>query len=210
MGSGVDLVVKFGGSLQSRADLRGLCERLDKSLEGIPSMIVPGGGRFADEVRRFDASFSLSQDTSHWMAVLAVDQSGWLLADLIPRGVAVNSPEEAARACGKMDLPVFLPGMTLLREDPLPKSWEVTSDSISCWAAWRTGAGRLLLLKDSLPEKFMTVEELSDNGWLDRAFPEQFRAFCGDAWIGNGRFPEEAVSGLEGLEIRLRSRRISA
>lgn len=197
----IDLVVKLGGSLQSQVDLRDICVRLDRSLQGSPSMIVPGGGLLADGVRNLDVLHSLQPGTSHWMAVLALDQNGLMLGDLVPRGIPVTSIREAELACGRGDLPILLPADLLMAEDPLPGNWDVTSDSISCWAAVRFGAGRLLILKDSLPEGSMTAEGFSKRGWLDRFFPDQFRVFEGKAWIGNGRFPEEALSGKGIIEI---------
>ena len=45
---------------------------------------MPGGGEFADAVREHDRRFGLRPQTAHRMAILAMDQFGWALADLIP------------------------------------------------------------------------------------------------------------------------------
>ena len=50
-------------------------------------VVVPGGGPFADAVRDFDRSLGLSPHTAHWMALLAMDQYGHVLADRIPGAV---------------------------------------------------------------------------------------------------------------------------
>ncbi|HDQ92670.1 MAG TPA: amino acid kinase [Synergistetes bacterium] len=201
MGAGIDLVVKFGGSLFSRGDLRDICSSLDYSLREVPAIIVPGGGILADEVRRLDMLHSLGPESSHWMAVLAIDQNGLMLADLLPRGIPVRSFEGFAASWEEGRLPVFLPGELLFETDPLPKNWDVTSDSIACWAAVSMGAKNLLFLKDNVPECSMTAKVLSNQGWLDKTFPDQFEAFEGEAWIGNGCFPEEAVNGQGIIEI---------
>ncbi|MDI9393247.1 MAG: amino acid kinase [Thermovirgaceae bacterium] len=197
----IELVVKLGGSLQSRVDLRDLCVRLDRTLQGLPSVIVPGGGLLADEVRSLDKLHSLDPGVAHWMAVLAMDQNGLMLADLMPRGIPVRSGEGAAAAWEKGCLPIFLPGEKMREDDPLPRNWDVTSDSITCWVAASLGAKKILFLKDSIPGCSMTAKTLSSHGWLDGAFPDQFGFFHGEAWIGNGRFPEDAVNGPGIIEI---------
>jgi aspartokinase-like uncharacterized kinase len=65
------------------------------------------------------------------MAVLAMDQNGLMLADLMPRGIPVRSGEGAAAAWEKGCLPIFLPGKKMREDDPLPRNWDVTSDSIT-------------------------------------------------------------------------------
>ena len=47
-------------------------------------VVVPGGGPFADQVRRFDSTHALSPTAAHWMAVLGMDQYAFALADKTP------------------------------------------------------------------------------------------------------------------------------
>ena len=116
-------VVKVGGGIGDDA-LPGVCA----ALAGRRSLlVVPGGGRFADAVSDADRRHGLRPHTSHRMAILAMEQFGWLLSDLIT------------------GVPVLLPaGLPL---DELPASWDVTSDSIAAWVAHRVGAERLVLVK---------------------------------------------------------------
>lgn len=197
----IDLVVKLGGSLQCRSNLRALCVSLDRSLRGMSSIVIPGGGLLADGVRNLDKLHSLDPGTAHGMALLAVDQYGLMIGSFLPRGITVKSEEEAAAACQGGALPVLLPSSLVMKENPLPESWDVTSDSIACWAARRFGAKSIKILKDDLPKGAMTAEEFAEQGWLDKAFPQQFRFFDGKAWIGDGCFPEESISGLKVIEI---------
>ncbi len=120
-------VVKVGGGLGDDA-LPGLCAALGELGRRHALLVVPGGAHFADAVRDADRRFGLHAHTSHRMAILAMEQFGWLLSDLIPGGV-----------------PVLLPAG--LRLDELPASWDVTSDSIAAWVARRVGAERLVLVK---------------------------------------------------------------
>ena len=80
-------VVKVGGGLASEAGdeaLRALCTALGELGSRHPLLVVPGGGEFADAVREQDRRLGLRSPTAHRMALLAMDQFGWALADLIP------------------------------------------------------------------------------------------------------------------------------
>ena len=138
-------VVKVGGGLGRGAGddaLRALCATLGELGERHPLLVVPGGAWFADAVREADRRFALPATTSHRMAVLGMEQFGWLLSELIPG--AVRSAAGTPRPPGRTT--VLLPAALAL--DGLPASWQVTSDSIAAWVAGRAGAGRLVLVKE--------------------------------------------------------------
>ena len=44
-------------------------------------------------------------------------------------------------------MPVLAPSRWLRQADPLPHSWDVTSDSIAAWVAGQTRARRLIVIK---------------------------------------------------------------
>ena len=133
-------VVKVGGGVGADA-LRALCTTLGELGERHPLLVVPGGAGFADAVRDADRRFGLRAETSDRMAILGMEQFGWLLSDLIP-GAELSTRLEAVRAGRTV---VLLPaGLPL---DELPASWAVTSDSIAAWVAGEVGAGRLVLVK---------------------------------------------------------------
>jgi hypothetical protein len=106
-------------------------------------VVVPGGGAFADEVRRADRRFALGDTAAHWMAILAMDQYGYLLARLAPGARVADNRRQLAP--GRLN--VLLPSAWLRRADPLPHSWDVTSDSIAAWVARVLGVRRLMLVK---------------------------------------------------------------
>lgn len=147
---GVDIVVKIGGGLLKYAD------HLDVVLSAVEAaarerhlLVVPGGGPFADAVRDVDRRLNLTTGAAHWMAVLAMDQYAHLLADRLTRAQLVTHPSEIAGAVGSATMrPVVLAPYRWLREaDPLPHSWDVTSDSIAAWVAGQVGARALVLVK---------------------------------------------------------------
>ncbi|MDI9633870.1 MAG: uridylate kinase [Methanolinea sp.] len=123
------LVIKLGGSLYSRAGE--ICAFLLE--RSPPVLVVPGGGPFARAVRETGAGGT----AAHWMAVAAMEQFGWYLSRF---GIPVTgqlSVSEGPR--------VLLPYIPLRSADPLPHSWDVTSDTIAAWCAWTLGVPLVLL-----------------------------------------------------------------
>ena len=209
-------VVKVGGGLAREAGdsaLRTLCRAIGDAGARHPLLVVPGGAAFADAVREHDSRFALREATSHRMAILAMDQFGWLLSDLIPGGVPCADVPAARAATARGHTPILLP-VALLASDPLPASWEVTSDSIAAWVAGAGHAARLVLVKpveglyrdwppDGKPIARLSVDELAElraagqAAGVDRHLPEALRAAGVDAWVIDGRQPARLVTLLE-------------
>jgi aspartokinase-like uncharacterized kinase len=123
------IVVKIGGSLYNRIpDIVPALLAPGRSL-----FIVPGGGIFADAVR----DSRVDDESSHWMAIAAMDQYGWYIASqgLVTTDI-LQVPHKPV---------VFLPYCSMRKHDPLPHSWDITSDSIAAWVAHRLGLDLLLL-----------------------------------------------------------------
>ncbi len=127
--AGRPLVVKVGGSLFAEAEQ--VIAALMESRR--PLLLVPGGGPFARMIR----SLQLPDDPAHWMAILAMDQFGWYLA---AGGLPVTHDLSVPRG-----VEILLPYRVMRERDPLPHSWDVTSDTIAAWVASELGLGLLLL-----------------------------------------------------------------
>ena len=123
------IVVKLGGSLYHRVPQ--IIPVLREA--GRPLLIVPGGGPFANAVRETQ----VEGDAAHWMAVAAMEQYGWYVAShRLPVTAYLAIPDHPA---------VLLPYCCLREKDPLPHSWDVTSDTIAAWIAYTLGLDLLLL-----------------------------------------------------------------
>lgn len=168
---GPPTVVKVGGSLARGRELRTCLRPIRRLREGGPVALVPGGGPFADTVRRVARRHGLDDSSAHWMAILAMDQYAYLLAAVVEDALIVRDAEQALAALSEETrmareaeeapaarnpeealgsaarIPVIAPHDWLRREDPLPHAWEVTGDSIAAWIAGRLGAARLVLVK---------------------------------------------------------------
>jgi 5-(aminomethyl)-3-furanmethanol phosphate kinase len=171
-------VVKVGGGVGAHA-LPALCRTLGELGERHPLLVVPGGAGFADAVREADRRFGLRAETAHRMAILGMEQFGWLLSDLIPGAERRTelAPVDAGRAT------VLLPAALPL--DALPASWDVTSDSIAAWVAGQVGAGRLVLVKAELA------------GGVDAYLPTLLADAGFETWVIGGRDPARLVELLE-------------
>ena len=144
----IDTVVKIGGGLLAHeGSLDTVLNVLADIARDEPLLIIPGGGPFADAVRDQDARLTLADEASHWMAVLGMDQYAHLIVSRMPRAVLVTDATEMSTALAARRIPVLAPYAWLRRADPLPHSWEVTSDSIAAWIACAIAARRLVLVK---------------------------------------------------------------
>lgn len=198
----VEAVVKVGGSLSAYpSKLKRLCRLLSRVSKKHSLVITPGGGLPADVVRKLDRVFKLSLEASHWMAVLAVDQYGLMLADLIQEAEATSSLKEASALAASRKPVVFLPYRLLRRENPFKPSWEAASDVIAAYLASRLKAESLILLKDvdgvyrppyrgrGSPLRKVSVETLKawkDETCLDPALPSLLASYRIPCLVANG------------------------
>jgi aspartokinase-like uncharacterized kinase len=144
----VEIVVKVGGALLAHGDhFAAVLDTIDAAGHDRRLLVVPGGGPFADAVRDVDRRLHLADETAHWMAVLAMDQYAHLIVDRLAHGVLVADRDAIGAALDAGRVPVLAPFAWLRHLDPLPHSWDVTSDSIAGWVAAEVGARRLVLIK---------------------------------------------------------------
>jgi 5-(aminomethyl)-3-furanmethanol phosphate kinase len=203
-------VVKVGGGVGDA--LEAACTALGALGEHHRLLVVPGGAGFADAVRDADRRYALSAEASHRMAILGMEQFGWLLSELIP---GAERCTDLGRVGGG-GTTVLLPAALAL--DALPASWQVTSDSIAAWVAGRLDAGRLVLVKgvDGLyaecpargePIASLSVAELAalQPGGVDAYLPVALEGARFETWvIGAERLVELIERGTAvGTRIRL-------
>jgi aspartokinase-like uncharacterized kinase len=165
-------VIKVGGSLLGSPELERWLEIFVKFSDGHIT-IVPGGGVFADAVRKSQKVSNISDACAHRLAVLAMDQFGLLLANMNP-GLAIARTEcEIDERTWQHRAIVWLPSTMVLADDSIPKSWDVTSDSIAAWLAEKLDAKYLILLKSDKPDKSeLCLKMMTKDGVVDEAFSD--------------------------------------
>ena len=211
-------VVKVGGSLALYPEkLRALCAKLSEISAKHKLIVVPGGGEFADLVRDLDKRFNLSNEASHRMAILGMDQYGFLLSDLMPCSCVVNQLENVQKVLDSGKLPVFLSSNLLLSEDPLQNSWDVTSDSIAVYIAGQLHISKVLLVTDvdgvftRHPKKHsdaklikrLSAKELlmmNKRTSVDKFLPKLLLQLQIECFVVNGLYPERVEAVLVGRD----------
>ena len=172
-------VVKLGGSLAASAQL----PRLLQELARLPDLVIaPGGGPFADAVRRAQAERGFDDAAAHDMALLAMAQFGRMLAAQAGFRAAWGADRiAAALARGPSHTPlVWLPDPATDAPE-VERSWRITGDSLALWLARRLGARRLVLLK-SCPIPTTDLQALAAAGIVDEVFPGMARE-CADVRV---------------------------
>jgi len=140
-------VVKVGGGLSAiPGALDSVAAALASAGRRCRLVVVPGGGPFADSVRHFADTVPISDDASHWMAMLGMDQYAHMLAERIPAPL-VEEPGAVAAAVGQVGVAVLAPYRWMRAADVLPHSWDATSDSVAAFVAGALDAERLVLIK---------------------------------------------------------------
>jgi aspartokinase-like uncharacterized kinase len=176
-------VVKLGGSLAYAAELRPWLAALAEHGAG-RAVIVPGGGPFADQVRRAQAHHGYADTTAHAMALLAMGQFGLMMTGMEGR----LSPAAEVPAIGPLlatgRVAVWVPGAQ--GRPGLGAGWELSSDSLALWLAGRIGAHSVALVKSCPPEPgVQRAPDLARRGVLDAAFPELLaRGGVETWWLG--------------------------
>ncbi|MBN1168098.1 MAG: uridylate kinase [Methanospirillaceae archaeon] len=183
-----DLVLKIGGSL-----IHHLGEILPVILASERRiLIIPGGGIFAQTVRDCQVSGSYA----HWMAIAGMEQYGWYIASFgIPVTAVLDLPETR----------VFLPYRFLQEIDPLPHSWEVTSDTIAAYVADQKEA-ELAVLKsvDGITREDRLIRQITEQvktDVVDPLFIPFVLSHHVPTIIMNGRKPDRLADLLSGREV---------
>jgi aspartokinase-like uncharacterized kinase len=188
-------VVKLGGSLHDAPSLLRAWLCLLATAPGPSRIVVPGGGPFADAVRRLQPRLGFDDLAAHRMAILAMQQYGLHLAAIEPR-LALAETKAALRAAAAA---IWLPWRLAGREPAIPASWEVTADSLAAWLAERLGAEALVLVKSApVPAESPRPEDLAATGLVDPAFPRFAGSFAGRILVLHRDRPDAMLPLLAG------------
>jgi len=175
-------VVKLGGSFAFSPHLRGWIRAIAACAGRI--VIVPGGGPFADAIRAAQAPMGFDDRAAHRMGLLAMEQYGCAIASLHERLSLADSLELIYQELADGRVPVWLPGQMALSDAAIPRSWDVTSDSLAAWLAGKIGAERLVLVKHfQVSEKTVRAADLAARNVVDNAFVDFLAASGVPAFI---------------------------
>lgn len=212
------VIIKVGGSLALQPEkLRALCAKLANLSQNHQLIVVPGGGEFADSVRALDSRFNLSPQASHRMALLAMNQYGLLLSDLLPNARLVEKLETIQETLDSGKLPIFLPASYLFSDDALSNTWDVTSDSITLYIADKLHLSKTILVTDvdgvysCDPKKFSeaklikklsasNLEKMGERTSVDSFLPKLLLQMQTECFVVNGLYPQRVEAILNGKQ----------
>lgn len=192
-------VVKIGGSLLGSPELAHWLEVAAKHSDG-KIIIVPGGGVFADAVRKAQVQSKISDASAHKLALLAMDQFGLTLAAMNPDLVTAASELEMDERTWQHRGIIWLPSHMVLADDSIPQNWNTTSDTISAWLADKLGAQHLVLIKSDKPdEKKLSLKTITEDGLVDKLFGDYALDKAFSPWIVK---KSDYVYFSEGMDVQ--------
>lgn len=189
--------MKLGGSLAESIRLARIVEIV--AAARVPIVVVPGGGAFADAVRRAQADFGFSDLVAHRMALLAMHQTGLMLESMHPRLKGVATLAGLRRVRAGSTIPVWLPLKLAQRDPRIRPDWSTTSDGLAARLAERLGRCPVVLVKSCRIPKGSSLAGLAREGIVDMTFKaivERARL----AWRVLGAGEEDELASLVGAQ----------
>lgn len=199
-------VVKIGGSLFPKYAIE-----LAKRLENTNSVIILGGGEFANLIRRYDDEIDFSDEANHWTAIDCMDIIAKLVCDKVDSCKLAYSIEYVEKISDEGFTPIFVVSQFLRENDPFECSWDVTSDSISAYVAHLLNANLLIVtnvngIYTQEPKEpgstfiskidaktLLTFQESS----IDVMLPSLLLRYGTNCYVVNGKYPERVLSLID-------------
>lgn len=199
-------VVKIGGSLFPNYAID-----LAKKLENTNSLIVLGGGEFANLIRKYDSEINFSQETNHWTAIDCMDIIAKLVNDKVESTKLAYSIDDAITISDEGFTPIFVVSKFLREDDPFECSWDVTSDSIAAYVAHSLNAKLLIVTnvngiytqepKESGSTFISKIDAKTmlnfPESSIDVMLPTLLLKFGTNCYVVNGKYPERVLSLID-------------
>lgn len=186
-------VVKFGGSLLLHPDWPELLVALARrSSPADPWTFVVGGGPVVDGLRTIDGVRRGCQEEIHRLAIDAMGITARLVAATsgLPIVPTPPDPERTSAPPGEerrwaviLDMASWIAARPGSDAD-LPRSWEVTSDSLAAMVAGSHGLGLVLAKRVPPPG---ALPALAASGWVDPCFIAAARDVGRIGWVAPAR-----------------------
>jgi aspartokinase-like uncharacterized kinase len=161
-------VVKLGGSLSHSQALVNCLYAIAGNSQ-VKTVIVPGGGDFANQVRLAQQRWRFNDEIAHAMAILAMQQMALLFKGLQPAFILASSISAIEQALAAQVPIIWSPCIEQLNQANIKASWQITSDSLAAWLAQELNADQLQVVKAATIET-QNLAQLAWTGVIDEAF----------------------------------------
>ncbi|MHB1646623.1 MAG: amino acid kinase family protein [bacterium] len=185
---------------------------------GYRIMIVPGGGPTDNIIEYLDKKHPFNPDTHHKACARAQDQTGLMISDPVWNGrlTPCETLEDIRKANDCKMAGVLLPSRLIFDLDPFERTWEITSDAMSVYFSWLTGAKYTIILTnvdgvyldgdisntDKLVKSITAGElELLGHTAVDVCTPAFLKAKRMNCFVMNGQHSETMINYLNGKEV---------
>ena len=159
------------------------------SSSALNCVVVAGGGRLADGVRELADAWVIAERVAHELAVTTMHMHGHLLHALAPELDCVEQLAELRQRLGHSVRVIWTPLPDAAPE--LPRSWDVTSDSMSLWLAQQLQAEALMLVKSCrlADADARDARAMAEHGLVDAYFPRLMRSDSVQVrWLHKGQY----------------------
>ena len=169
--------IKLGGSLLDLPDLPARFRGWLAGQAASENLLVVGGGKLAEALREADQLHHVGDAVAHRLCVRAMSIHAEMVARILGEAVLIRSLREHWPTTLVPRLAVVDPdllegvGAASPTGSMLPANWDVTSDSIAAHVASLSHSRELVLLKSTLPEPPLSIENAAATGYVDRYFP---------------------------------------
>ena len=205
----IEWVVKVGGSLFPNHAIE-----LIKSLEDTKSVIINGGGEFANLIRKYDDDLGFTSQVTHETAIDSMDIIARLLNDKLEFTKLVYDLDQVHEALNDEYIPILICSDILKELDPFEYSWDISSDSIAAYISnllkskllIATNVDGIYTRKPTLQgskfideisaEKLLSFNESS----IDLMLPKFLLEFGTDCFVVNGKHPERVLSIINSID----------
>lgn len=161
-------IVKLGGSLLETGQMFECLKHIVKS--NIPTVVVCGGGEFANQVRQAQKKWHFDDIAAHEMALLAMKQTAIMCQNLQSEFVIASSICESEEEEPENRFVIWSPDINELNAANIKPSWDMTSDSLAAWLTIKIDSYHLVLVKSCNINFGTAITELTEQGIIDKEF----------------------------------------
>ncbi|OGR88196.1 MAG: hypothetical protein A2021_01130 [Elusimicrobia bacterium GWF2_52_66] len=208
----MDAVIKIGGSIINNGrELLPLCRILTSLKNKYRFTVIAGGGVLADAIRNLQKKHGFSNTAAHFMALKAMNINSCIIKDLCPGMRLVDTAQKAQKIAAKKQIPILLAAKLIEKEKSLPKSWDLTSDSIALYAAEKLKATRTILVKNingicvspggRAVKKITALKlgKLKNNTCTDKYLPKLIQKNGIPVWVVSVKYPGRIKKAFDGV-----------